>query len=96
MSPATTTITWSSYAWPCRMSERRRFLKREDLALAVWSLVLGLAGACVFAVYRAVSLSDEDAAGRIAELAASLLFPGSIIFVAVAAVVFGGWKANLD
>ena len=78
------------------MSERRRFLKRQDLALVAWSLVLGLAGACVFAVYRAVSLSDEDAAGRLAEFAANLLFPGAIIFVAVAAVVFGGWKANLD
>ena len=64
--------------------------------LIAWSLVLGVAGACVFAVYRAVSLSGEDVAGRMAEFAANLLFPGSIIFVAVAAVVFGGWKANLD
>ena len=78
------------------MPERRRLLKREDLSLVLSSLLLGLAAACVFAVYRAVSLSDEDVAGRLADFAANLLWPGVLILLAVAAVVFGGWKANLD
>ena len=78
------------------MSERRRFLSRQDLTLAAWSIALGLTGAAVFAVYRAVSLSDEDVAGRLSEFASNILWPGVLIFVAIAAVVFGGWKANLD
>ena len=71
-------------------------LRREDILPAVWSFVLGLAGASVFAVYRAVSLSNEDVAGRLAEFGSNLLWPGVLILLTVAVVVFGGWKANLD
>ena len=71
-------------------------LRREDLTLALCSFALGLAGAGAFAVYRAVSLSDEDVASRLAEFGGNLLWPGVLILAAVAAVVFGGWKANLD
>ena len=78
------------------MSERRRFLSRQDLTLAGWSVALGLTGAAVFAVYRAVSLSGEDLAGRLGEFASNVLWPGVLIFLAIAAVVFAGWKANLD
>ena len=74
------------------MSERRRFLSREDLALLFWCAVLGLVLAAAFAAFRAVSASDE----RLAEFATNLLWPGALIFVAVAAVVWVGWKANLD
>lgn len=70
--------------------------RREDVTLAMWSFLLGIAGASVFAVYRAVSLSDENVAGRLAEFGSNLLWPGVLIFVAIAVVVFGGWKANLD
>lgn len=78
------------------MSERRRFLSRADLTLLFWSLVLGLAAAAAFGAYRAVSVSGEDTAGRLAEFATNLLWPGALIFAAVAAVVWFGWKANLD
>jgi hypothetical protein len=50
----------------------------------------------VFAVYRAVSLSNEDFAGRMTEFASNAGWPGVLIFAAVAAVVWFGWKANLD
>lgn len=77
------------------MAERRG-VKRQDLLLAAWSIGLGLAGAGVFAVYRAVRLSDEDVAGRLVEFGSNMLWPGVLIFLAVAVVIFGGWKANLD
>lgn len=70
--------------------------RREDLTLAMWSFLLGIVGASVFAVYRAVSLSDENVAGRLTEFGSNLLWPGVLILAAVAVVVFGGWKANLD
>jgi purine-cytosine permease-like protein len=73
-----------------------RMPHRDDLTLATVSLLLGLAGAGAFAVYRAVSLSNEDVAGRLAEFGSNLLWPGVLILAAVAVVVFGGWKANLD
>ena len=78
------------------MSERRRLLSREDWLLVCCSAILGFAAAAVFGVYRAVSLSGEDAGGRLAEFASNLLWPGALIFAGVAAVVWMGWKANLD
>ena len=71
-------------------------VKRQDLLLALCATLLGLATAAVFATYRAVSVDGEDAAGRMAEFAANLLWPGVLIFAGVAVVVVGGWKANLD
>jgi hypothetical protein len=78
------------------MPERRRFLSREDVLLLFWSVVLGLAAAAAFSAYRAVSASGEDTGGRLAEFAMNLLWPGAVILVGVAAVVWMGWKANLD
>jgi hypothetical protein len=76
--------------------ERRRLLRREDILVVLCSLVIGFAGASAYAVYRAVHLSNESVAGRLSEFAQNLLFPGAIIFAAVAVAVFGGWKANID
>ena len=78
------------------MSERRRLLSREELSLLVWCAVLGLAAAAAFGAFRAVSASGEDVAGRLAEFGMNLLWPGVLIFAGVAAVVWLGWKANLD
>ena len=74
----------------------RRFLNRDDLLLLFWSVLLGLAAAAAFGAYRAVSASGEDAGGRLAEFALNLLWPGVLISAGVAAVVWLGWKANLD
>lgn len=78
------------------MSERRRGISREDLLLALVAVALGLIIAAAFGAFRAVSASDESTGGRFAEFAATLLWPGALIFGSVAAVVWVGWKANLD
>jgi hypothetical protein len=73
-----------------------RFPSRDDALLLVSAAVLGLAGAAAFAAYRAVSASGQAASGRFGEFASNLFWPGVLIFLAVAAVVWLGWKANLD
>lgn len=78
------------------MSERRRQPSREDLLLLAASIALGLAAAAVFGAYQAVSASGEDTSAWFATFAANLLWPGLLIFGAAAAVVWVGWKANLD
>ncbi|MEX1255282.1 MAG: hypothetical protein WEE64_13165 [Dehalococcoidia bacterium] len=78
------------------MSNRRRLLSRDDLLLLMWSVVLGLLVAGAFAAYRAVSASTGDTAERLGEFAMNLLWPGVLILGGVAAVVWMGWKANLD
>jgi hypothetical protein len=76
--------------------EPRRLPTREDALLFVSAAALGLGGAAAFAAYRAVSASGQAAGGRFGEFAANLFWPGVLIFLAVAAVVWFGWKANLD
>jgi hypothetical protein len=78
------------------VSERRSFFRREDIVLGLAALALGLGGAAVFGAYRAVSASGQDTGGRFAEFASNAAWPGVLIFAAVAAVVWFGWKANLD
>jgi len=76
--------------------DRRRFPGREDALLIVSAAALGLGGAAAFAAYRAVSASERAASDRLGEFASNLFWPGVLIFLAVAAVVWFGWKAELD
>ena len=62
------------------------------MVLSIAAALLGVGGAAVFAAYRAVSASG----GGLAEFASNLAWPGVLIFLAVAAVVWFGWKAELD
>jgi hypothetical protein len=78
------------------VSSPRRLPNREDLLLLLAAAGLGLAVAAAYGAYRAVSADGEDAAGRLTEFATNLGFPGALIVVAVAAVVWFGWKANID
>ena len=78
------------------MPERRPSLNRGDLILVVSALTLGLMTAAAFGAYQAVSGDGVSAGGRMSEFAASLLWPGALIFAGVAGVVLVGWKANLD
>ena len=78
------------------MASPRRLPDREDLLLLLAAASLGLAVAAAFGAYQAVSADGEDTAGRLAEFATNLAFPGALIVAAIAAVVWFGWKANID
>ena len=73
-----------------------RSVSRENVALSIAAALLGLGGAAAFAAYRAVSASERAAGARFGEFAANLFWPGVLIFAAVAAIVWFGWKAELD
>jgi hypothetical protein len=67
---------------------------REDLLLLLSAVALGIGGAAIFAAYRAATASGGGA--HIDDFAMNLAWPGVLIFLAVAAVVWFGWKAELD
>ena len=70
--------------------------RRADLALAAAGLALGLALALGYAAFRAVSPSGLAAADRWSRFGDAMLFPGALVVVAVAVMVWLGWKANID
>lgn len=67
--------------------------RRQDATLGAVALLLGLLVAAAYAGYRAVSL---ESGGRGEEFAAVMLWPGVLIVAAVAAMVWLGWKLNID
>ena len=77
---------------------RRRDKKSpsNSLALALWCLVLALAGTAAFASWRAVAQEATDLGERLGTFGESLLWPGALIFFGIAAMVWMGWKINLD
>ena len=75
-------------------STRRSWL--TEATLIVVSLALGALGAAAYAAWRAVSLEAASTEARWSEFGEAMLFPGTVIIVAVAAMVWLGWKANID
>jgi hypothetical protein len=71
-------------------------IKRDDIILAGTGLLLGFSAALGYGAWRAVSREGASVADRWGELAEALLFPGSLIVVAIAVIVWLGWKANID
>lgn len=71
-------------------------IARSDVLLGFVALLLGAAVAAGYAAWRAVSLEGVASADRWAEFADAMVLPGSVIIVAVAAMVWLGWKANID
>lgn len=69
---------------------------RENVVLTVVALALGAAAAAGYGAWRAVSREGATAADRWSALGDAMLFPGALIIVAVAAMVWLGWKANID
>jgi hypothetical protein len=79
------------------MSHRRdKTTPSSDRTLAVWSGLLALVGATAFAAWRAVADDAVDSAERLTTFGSNLLWPGVLIFFAIAAMVWMGWKLNLD
>ena len=66
----------------------------SDITLALVALALGLAAALGYAAWRAVSATAP--ADRWGAFGGALLFPGTLIIAGVAAMVWLGWKANID
>jgi hypothetical protein len=67
-----------------------------DVLLVLVGLALGAVGAAAYAAWRYVSLEAASRSDRWAEFGDAMLFPGSLIIIAVAAMVWLGWKANID
>ena len=66
--------------------------RSSDVVLVVVALALGAAAALGYAAYRAASTES----GRGGAFGDAMLFPGTLIIAAVAAMVWLGWKANID
>lgn len=76
--------------------ERPAVSRTADAILAVVALVLGVAAACGYGAWRAVSSDAASTADRWSTFGDAMLFPGVLVIVAVAAMVWLGWKANID
>ncbi len=67
-----------------------RHSKSHDLLLVVVAVALGAAVAAGYAAWRAVHDGSASSLGE------AMLFPGSLIIISIAAMVWLGWKANID
>jgi hypothetical protein len=67
-----------------------------EMALIAVAVALGAAAAAGYGAWRAVSREGVDASARWSAFGDAMLFPGALIIVAVAAMVWLGWKANID
>ncbi len=65
-------------------------------ALAVWCLALALAGTTAFASWRAVVAEATGLGERLGAFGESLAWPGALIFLGIATMVWMGWKISLD
>lgn len=71
-------------------------ITRADAFLAFVAFLLGAAVATGYGAWRAVSLDGAATADRWGEFGDAMLFPGWLIVAAIAAMVWLGWKANID
>jgi hypothetical protein len=70
--------------------------RRDDIILPIVAVVLGVLAAAGYGAWRAVSREGIDATARWSEFGEAMVFPGLLIIAAVAAMVWLGWKANID
>ncbi len=80
------------------MPKPRRNLpnRAADFVLALVALALGVAAAGGYGAWRAVSSDAASAGDRWNTFGEAMLFPGLLVIAAVAAMVWLGWKANID
>jgi hypothetical protein len=67
----------------------------SDITLAAAGIALGLLGAAAYGAWRAVS-AQASVGDRWSAFREAMLFPGALVVVVVAVVVWLGWKANID
>jgi hypothetical protein len=75
-------------------SARRRPRNSPDRLLIVFGAALGLICALAYAAWHAVNRAG--ASGAWGDFRATLLFPGVLVVAGVIAMVWLGWKANID
>jgi hypothetical protein len=78
------------------MSAPNASMLRTNIALALVAAAIGASAALSYAAWRAISREGIDTAARWSEFGDAMLFPGALIVAAVAAMVWLGWKANID
>lgn len=70
--------------------------RRGDIILAFVGLALGVLLAVGYGVFVAFNDGGASTADRFAALGEAMVFPGALIVAGVAAMVWLGWKANID
>jgi len=78
------------------MTERKSSRMREEGLLAAVAVLLGALGAAGYGAWHAISREGVDVSERWSAFGDALLFPGLLILAGVAAMVWLGWKANID
>lgn len=70
--------------------------RSDDIMLAIVGIAIGALAAGGYGAWRAVSETPASAGDRWAAFGSALLFPGTLVIVVVAVIVWLGWKANID
>jgi hypothetical protein len=70
--------------------------KRDNVILSAVAITLGGLAAGLYGAWRAVSEESASKPERWGTFGDAMLFPGLLIVVAIAAMVWLGWKANID
>lgn len=71
-------------------------IQRIDIILVAVGTLIGAGIAAGYAAWRAVSLDAATSSARWSEFGEAMIFPGWLIILAVAAMVWMGWRANID
>lgn len=71
-------------------------LQRIDIILVAVGIAIGAAVAAGYGAWHATSLGGLSAADRWSEFGQAMLFPGWLIIAAITAMVWMGWRANID
>lgn len=69
--------------------------RHGDITLVLAGVLLGVLGAAAYGAWRAVSEAGS-VGDRWSAFGVAMLFPGSLVVVVVAVIVWLGWKANID
>jgi hypothetical protein len=69
---------------------------RIDIILVTVGTAIGAAVAAGYGAWHATSREGLSVSGRWSAFGEAMLFPGWLIIAAIAAMVWMGWRANID